>query len=687
MLHSLNILGWVPVLPLLVCGILAVVPACRRGWAAPLATAALALGFLISAAALWEVSAHPAQIQVKNFTWLEFGNTPLRLGWVMDPLSCIMLVMVTFVGAWIFAFSAGYMASDPNLTRFYCFLSLFSAAMLGLVLANNLLLLFMCWEVMGLASYLLIGFWHQKPSAAAAAKKAFITTRIGDIGLFLGMLWLYSETGTLLFYDQGSGCLESGAVGSIASKAIGAGMMASTAISLLIFCGAMGKSGQVPLHVWLPDAMEGPTPVSALIHAATMVAAGVFLMARVFPLVSAVHPPTAELAATVSTALQAMAWIGAITALFAACVACAQSDIKRTLAYSTVSQLGYMFLGLATGGVAVGMLHLVTHAFFKSLLFLGAGSVIHGCNEEQDIRHMGGLRRFMPVTFLTYAVGMMALSGLPLFFSGFWSKDEILHSAALWSPSKAPFLIGLVGAVLTAFYMTRQMIYVFLGDHRGRPSADDEGHLTQSTPPHESSSMMTRPLIVLATCTVLLSFIATPVWPWFHAFMDGHPVELHSSINVGVVAIILLSNLAVGFGIWAGWFLYRRLKPTNLVHQDPLEARFPATFQFLRNRAYFDELYEMSFVKWMKGFGDISDWVDRKAIEGTVRMIGSLGLALAWLARLTDEFAIDLGFHEGCKAARRTAHRVGLIQNGQVHRYLRILGVGVVAFALWILWR
>src|ERR1700750_2117088 len=316
--------------------------------------------------------------------------------------------------------------------------------MLGVIIANSVLLLFICWEIVGLTSYLLIGFWYHKPSAAAAAKKAFITTRIGDLAFLLGMVWLNSQTGTLLFYDHGAGCLEHSALIAMLAQATSIGIAASTGIALLIFCGAIGKSGQVPLHVWLPDAMEGPTPVSALIHAATMVAAGVFLIARVYPLMSA-HSEIYT-SPTPTTALTVVTWVGAITAVFAASIAVAQDDIKRILAYSTVSQLGYMMVGLGVGGVAVGMFHLITHAFFKSLLFMGAGSVIHGCHEEQDICQMGGLRKFMPVTFATYAVGMMALSGFPLLFSGFWSKDAILHAAHGWPVSHIPFYMGATGA-------------------------------------------------------------------------------------------------------------------------------------------------------------------------------------------------------------------------------------------------
>ena len=442
--------------------------------------------------------------EVVNFPWLQFGSEWLRLGWVLDPLTAVMLVMVTFVGLLIFIYSAGYMAHDENFMRFFCFLSLFAGAMLGVVVANSLLLLFMCWEVVGLTSYLLIGFWYQKPSAAAAAKKAFITTRIGDLGFFLGMAWLYGQSGTLLFYDNGAGCLEHSALAALAAHTTSVGLAASTGIALLIFCGAVGKSGQVPLHVWLPDAMEGPTPVSALIHAATMVAAGVFLVARVYPLMAARDR-------RVTPALEVVAWVGAITAFFAATIAVAQNDIKRILAYSTVSQLGYMMLGLGVGGVAVGIFHLITHAFFKALLFLGAGSVIHGCHEEQDIRNMGGLRKFMPVTFATYAVGMLALCGFLCFspvsgarmrFSMPRISGASRRSRSIWAPRP----------LLTAFYMTRQVCYVFFGRRREPAPTAEHAHAEHGPAPaaHESPAAMTVPLIILAAFAVLVRFHRHP---------------------------------------------------------------------------------------------------------------------------------------------------------------------------------
>jgi NADH-quinone oxidoreductase subunit L len=452
----------IPALPLVAAAMAAFLRRDQGRLAAGLAVGSMGLALVLSLGALVVTLGVDGVREVRRVPWVSLGEARLELGWVLDPLGAGMLGMVSLVGLLIFIYSVGYMARDGNFVRFFCFMSLFAAAMLGLVISNHLLLLFMCWEVVGLASYLLIGFWHHKPEAAAAARKAFLTTRVGDLGFFLGVLWLYAEAGTLLLYDGGNGCLEGAALTALVTKTVLGGMAVSTAISLLIFCGAIGKSGQVPLHVWLPDAMEGPTPVSALIHAATMVAAGVFLVARVYPLMS-----VTATGAGVSGALMVVTWVGAITALFAALIAVAQTDIKRILAYSTVSQLGFMMVGLGTGGVAVGMFHLITHAFFKALLFLGAGSVIHGCHEEQDIRRMGGLGRLMPVTFLTYAAGMLALAGVP-FFAGFWSKDEILHAAIGWPVTRLPFYLGLAGALLTAFYMTRQVCYVFLGEYRGR---------------------------------------------------------------------------------------------------------------------------------------------------------------------------------------------------------------------------
>ena len=427
MVENLHLLlGLVPLLPLLAGGIIAFLPNRRGRIASKLAVVALVGSCLIALAALFCALA-PSEgkpLVATSLTWLTYGDVALKVGLLLDPMSAAMAAMVTFVALWIFIYSIGYMENEARFGRFFGFLSLFCGAMLLVVLSNSLLLLFMAWELVGLASYMLIGFYFEKPSAAAAAQKAFITTRVGDMAFFLGMIWLYRQSGTLLFYDGGNGLLESGALASLAGTTTIGGLTVSAAAALLLLVGAMGKSGQVPLHTWLPDAMEGPTPVSALIHAATMVAAGVFMVART-------HPIFAN-GGGLTVPLTACAWIGGITALYAALVALAQTDIKRILAYSTVSQLGFMMVALGTGGVAAAMLHLICHAFFKALLFLSAGSVIHGCHGEQDIRKMGGLSKSMPRTFVAYAVGMMALSGFPFIFSGFWSKEAILHSAQVW---------------------------------------------------------------------------------------------------------------------------------------------------------------------------------------------------------------------------------------------------------------
>src|SRR5213596_2028818 len=524
-------LWWIPAAPFAASLVILSLSNARRKSAAALAVAGQALALAMSMVAFAVSMQAPGFRAVQNFTWFTFGEQALRLGFVLDPLAAAMLVMILLVGLCIFVFSIGYMAEDKNFTRFFAYLSFFSGAMLGLVIANSLLLLFIFWELVGLASYLLIGFWIEKPSAAAAAKKAFITTRIGDMGFFLGMLWLYNRSSTLLFYDGGSGCLEGAGLAMLGASA--------TFIALLIFCGAVGKSGQFPLHVWLPDAMEGPTPVSALIHAATMVAAGVFLVARVYPLFSfgTINGVTPSLTVVV--------WIGVITALMASLIELGQFDIKRVLAYSTVSQLGLMMVSLGVGGVAAGMMHLIAHGFFKALLFLGSGSVIHACHGEQDIRKMGGLRRLMPITFPTYAIGMMALSGVPFFFSGGWTKEEILHATSNWPRSHLPHYLALIGVILTALYMTRQIIYVFFGNRRAA-----------SEHAHESPSVMTIPLIVLAVCAVFLSVVLTPAWPWLESYLTGHPARFDARLLIQPMIVVSLA--LVGAGVSLGIWMYRR---------------------------------------------------------------------------------------------------------------------------------
>jgi len=644
----------IPAAPLAVSLLILALSSSRRGSAAALAIAGQVIALVFATAAFLPTLQTPGYRALQNFVWFTFGDQPLRIGWVLDPLAAAMLMMITLVGLCIFVFSVGYMADDRNFTRFFSYLSFFSAAMLGLVIANSLLLLFVCWELVGLASYLLIGFWIERPSAAAAAKKAFITTRIGDIGFFLGILWLFGRTGTLVFYDDGRGCLENASLVALGATA--------TFIALLIFCGAAGKSGQFPLHVWLPDAMEGPTPVSALIHAATMVAAGVFLVARVYPLftLGGINGVTPSLTVVVS--------IGVITALMASLIALAQFDIKRILAYSTISQLGLMMVSLGVGGVAAGIMHLIAHGFFKALLFLGAGSVIHGCHHEQDIRKMGGLRWLMPITFLTYVVGMTNLTGFPFFFSGAWTKEEILHATGHWPVSHLPHYLMLAGVVLTALYMTRQIIYVFFGNGRGA-----------SEHAHESPSMMTMPLIVLAACSILFSIVATPAWPWLHAYLNGEPARFDLSLLVQ--PMLFVSAALVFGGIGFGIFIYR-----NVAETDPLAQKQPALFEFLQKKMWLDEFYRWTVVALGQLAAHISDLLDRYFWDGLVRAFAGLGQLFGIFTANFDERGINAGVDQTTAGARGLGRVMSAWHSGQVQTYLGVIAVGMLALLILYAW-
>jgi NADH-quinone oxidoreductase subunit L len=671
----------IPALPIMAAGAGALLKQSQRRLAATIAIASMSLSFVLAVVAFGHLLLEPARLFV-NFPWLQFGTEWVKLGWVLDPLAAVMLVMVTFVGLLIFIYSVAYMHHDENFTRFFCFLSLFAGAMLGLLIANSLLLLFMCWEVVGLTSYLLIGFWYERPAAAAAAKKAFLTTRIGDLGLLLGMVWLYGQTGTLLFYDHGTGCMEHTALSLLATQTIGFGMAASTGIALLIFCGAVGKSGQLPLHVWLPDAMEGPTPVSALIHAATMVAAGVYLVARVYPLMSA----------SPGGALQVVAWVGALTAIFAALVAVAQDDIKRILAYSTVSQLGYMMMGLGVGGVAVGVFHLIAHAFFKALLFLGAGSVIHGLMGEQDIREMGGIRKWMPVTFATYSIGTLALCGFPLFFSGFWSKDAILHSAYGWNVSRIPFYLGAIGALLTAFYMTRQVCYVFFGTKRRDPAPEPiEPSETAASDPleaaHESPAVMTTPLVLLAVFAILLGFLGTPAWPWLQAFLDMRHAGLDFAqlAEGGLIPLMLASSLLVFAGLGLGWWMYGRRPIQRAANADALEQLQPSLFHALRKGLFIDELYAVTILRLAWWIACIANWLDRWVWSGIPLAVSALTKSLGWIDFSLDRWVVNKGFDEGCNGVADGARLLARFQDGRIQNYLRLLAAAVAALAFYLL--
>jgi len=680
-LDASSIAQWlwlIPAVPIVSSGIIALLKQPRRKMASGLAIGSLGFSLIVAIAAFAHVlsgwSHGFAVREVVNFSWIQVGAQSVELGWVLDPLSAVMMVMVCFVGLLIFIYSTGYMEHDENYTRFFCFLALFAGAMLGVVISNSILLLFMCWELVGLTSYLLIGFWYQKPAAAAAAKKAFVTTRVGDIFFLLGIVWLFAQTGTLLFYDHGAGSLESLALGGLLVHQSHWGLTAAGAIGLLIFAGAAGKSGQLPLHVWLPDAMEGPTPVSALIHAATMVAAGVYLIARVYSLMSAGAVAHGGAAGT-TTALMVVTWVGAATALFAALVAVAQNDIKRILAYSTVSQLGYMMAGLGVGGVAVGMFHLITHAFFKALLFMGAGSVIHGAHEEQDIRKMGGMKPAMPWTFATYAVGMLALCGVPIFFSGFWSKDAILESAHQWPVAQAPYYMLIFGAVLTAFYMTRQLSYVFFGAYRGHGQA------------HESPRVMTGPLVILAFFAMALGVIGTPAWPWFRSFLENHAaeVEMHAFAESAWLMLLLTSCVIVAVGIGLAWWLYGDKSP-RAEEPDALEKAIPPVWTVFANRIYVDELYGVTVIAFYYWWAKVADWIDRNIWGGIVAGITLLFKVWAQVNRFLDTNMVDGGFDKGCEELYNGGGILARIQNGRGQIYLRLLAVAVVVLAAILIW-
>jgi NADH-quinone oxidoreductase subunit L len=527
------------------------------------------------------------------FAWIVAGEFDTAVTALVDPLTGVMLLVVTGVGTLIHIYSIGYMHDDPGYARYFAYLNLFVFSMTMLVLAGNFLLLYVFWEAVGLCSYLLIGFWYARDSAATAGKKAFIVTRVGDFGFGLGIMWLWTVFGTLDY----------------AAVFKGAETLApatATGIALLLFMGACGKSAQVPLHVWLPDAMEGPTPVSALIHAATMVTAGVYMVARSHVLFE-----------RSGVALDVVLWIGVITAVFAATVGLLQTDIKRVLAYSTVSQLGYMFAALGLGAYAAGIFHLVTHAFFKALLFLGAGSVIHGLHGEQDLRRMGGLAPRMVTTTITMTIGAAGLAGVPG-LAGFFSKDEIL--AAAFYGRRAAWVLLLAGALMTAFYTFRLIFLAFFG--APRMSKDVAHHV------HESPRVMTWPLIVLALLTLATGFVlgipsehGTP----FERFLSG-VLPAHQAEHGGVAGIMLLvlSVVVVGAGTVLAWFMY----VATPVKAEAIGRPTSTLRRLLLNAWYVDWLYDRVIVRPLYALAVfLAGAFDLGIVDGTVN---GLGRAVAW---------------------------------------------------------
>jgi NADH-quinone oxidoreductase subunit L len=512
---------------------------------------AVLVSFFLSAVLMGEYFYGSApEISVR---WLQVGRLNVDFGLRLDPLSLLMLLIVTGVGAAIHIYSVEYMRGDPGYTRFFACMSLFTFSMLGVVVSDNFLQMFVFWELVGLCSYLLIGFWFQRPAAADAAKKAFLTNRLGDFGFLTGIILVWALAGTVSF------------AGLKQQLAINPELFDTTAtvVGLLIFCGAVGKSAQFPLHVWLPDAMEGPTPVSAFIHAATMVAAGVYLLCRVFFIFMV----------TGSGALHVISWIGGLTALLAALIALQQDDIKRILAYSTISQLGYMVMAVGFGAPPAAMFHLTTHAFFKALLFLGAGAVIHAMSHEQNIWRMGRLRETIPLTYRTFLTGTLALCGVwPL--SGFYSKDAIL--AAAWHNSKTLFAVGVLVAFLTTFYMFRLVFVVFFGQPKS--------HLDQHPP---KSRLIAYPLVVLAVASVLGGFIGITqfIAPLFPAVTESAPVFAPFEPFKAAPTAAWLELAAFAVGLAAAFVWYARAE------SDPLPAKLPGLSRLLRGKFYFDEFY------------------------------------------------------------------------------------------------
>lgn len=571
------------------------------------------------------------------FNWLNYDNLTIELGIKIDNLTVIMLFVVNLISFLVHVYSIEYMRGDKRYNRYFAYLGLFTFSMLGIVLTHNLLMMYIFWELVGLSSYLLIGFWFEKDSAANAGKKAFLVNRVGDIGMFLGILILFTTYGTFTF-------------DTIFAK-IGEGIMPFGSFEwlgiagFLVFLGAVGKSAQFPLHVWLPDAMEGPTPVSALIHAATMVAAGVYLIVRIFGLLTA-------------DALLYIAIIGAVTSFVAATIAVTQNDIKKVLAYSTVSQLGYMVMSLGIGAYAFAFFHLVTHAFFKASLFLGSGSVIHSMHHEQDIRFMGGLKEKMPITFWTFVISTAALCGIP-FTSGFLSKDGILAGSLAFGNMTGHWIIPILGfavAFLTAFYMSRLVIITFFGKPRDQHKYDHA---------HENPKLMTVPLMVLATLSIFVWFSFNPfdsssgafLGEWVktptQAFTEGSydysqtgmqtvheelsPQVFEEEMHHAHYPAMFLSLGLTGIAVFLAFMIYYREK----ISADDLERRFKGIHTFSLNKWYIDELYNSTAIKGTMVLSRMLFWFDKYIIDGIVNGSAYVTRFVSYLSKLFDTFVVD----------------------------------------------
>jgi len=595
-----------------------------------------------------------------TFEWAQAGLFHLNMGFVIDHLTSLMLVIVTTVAFLVQIYTDGYMAHDPSYVRFYAYLSLFTSSMLGLVVSPNLVQIYIFWELVGMCSYLLIGFWFDRKGAADACQKAFVTNRVGDFGLLLGLLGLYWATGTFEFTEMGEKLTQ-----LVESGGLSVGL--AILFAILVFMGPAAKSAQFPLHVWLPDAMEGPTPISALIHAATMVAAGVFLIARMFPVFE-----------EIPEVMNTIAWTGAFTAFLGASIAITQNDIKKGLAYSTVSQLGYMVMGMGVGAYGAGLFHLMTHAYFKAMMFLGSGSVIHGMEEvvghdpdvAQDMRVMGGLRKYMPITAITFFIGTLAISGIPP-FAGFWSKDEILASTFKANPIL--WGIGFLTAGITAFYMFRMYFTTFEGDFRGtdkklvaavkaensvgKEAQADDGHgHHHASKPHESPITMTFPLMVLAIPSILIGLVGTPLGNYFEYFIHA-PSEKLTEVPVEgfTPEFLLMGGSSVGIGLIGISFailmyLQKKIDPSAIAKSiEPL-------YKLSKNKWYIDEIYEAIFVIGSRRLARQVLEVDAKIVDGAVNLAGFVTVVTG----------------EGLK----------YFENGKAQFYALVIFIGVLGFVI-----
>ena len=604
----------------------------RSGW---FAAAMPIASFLVAVSVYFDLLSRSSEERhevVTLFSWIPVGALHIDVALLADPLSITMALFITGIGSLIHLYAIGYMHGDPKFSKFFLYLNLFVFSMLMLVLGENLLVTFLGWEGVGVCSYFLISFWHTRDSAAVAGKKAFVTNRIGDFGVMTAMFLAFSTIGSVS-YSSINEAAHSGVIAPVTATAIG----------LLLFVGACGKSAQLPLYLWLPDAMEGPTPVSALIHAATMVTSGVFLMTRMSPVLHASY----------EWAPMVIACVGAATALFAATIAVAQNDIKKVLAYSTVSQLGYMFLAVGSGAYVAAIFHMVTHAFFKALLFLGSGSVIHGMHHEQDMRRMGALRKLMPVTAITFIIGWLAIAGVPP-FAGFWSKDEIL--LYVYANNRGLYVVGLITALLTAYYMTRQVIMVFYGEAKWKDHAHDHG-AHGDFEPHESPKIMLFPLIVLAGLSVVGGAMQLPFSKKLH-FLEHwlEPVIEESKANISKTwayenkyVLLVIAILIAATGIAAAFAVYGK-KKVKAVEPRVLE------------QAWF---YDAGAAKLVGGPGRAAfnavAWADSRIVDGAVNGTATL--------------------------VRTVASQVRKSQNGFTRVYAALMAVGAVALLAWFLFR